>query len=279
MTSEANHQQTISFFKQHRYFGRQAERFVFFKQGMHPAISREGRIFLAEKHQLSRSPDGHGGLLKAIKKNCVLEDMENRGLEILFYFQVDNVLVNLCDPAFLGFHILQHSEMSAKTVYKIHPEEKLGHIGTIDGKICTIEYTELSRDEMYAVNADGRLKFGQGSIAIHVFNVSFFKRLLQTEGSALPYHVAHKKIPHVNDAGTLVNPAKANGYKIEQFIFDAFPFAEKVLVMETDRKSDFSPIKNAAGDDSVQAARQDLANMWGGWLEELGVAIAKTPQS
>jgi UDP-N-acetylglucosamine/UDP-N-acetylgalactosamine diphosphorylase len=277
MTSEANHQQTISFFELHHYFGRKPERFVFFKQGMHPAISAEGRIFLADKYQLSRSPDGHGGLLKAIKKNCVLEDMEDRGLEILFYFQVDNALVNICDPTFIGFHILQHSEMSAKTVYKIQPEEKLGHIGTIDGEIRTIEYTELSRDEMYAKNADGRLKFGQGSIAIHVFNVSFFKRLLQTKGSTLPYHVAHKKIPHVNNAGQLVEPETANGYKIEQFIFDAFPFAEKVLVMETDRKSDFSPIKNATGEDSPQTARRDLTNLWSGWLQELGVTVPKTP--
>jgi len=272
MTSEANDQQTREFFRKNSYFGKSPDSFIFFQQGMLSPIDENGKLFLEEKWKIARSPDGHGGLLKALRKNHLITDMATRGVEYLFYFQVDNVLVKICDPAFIGYHVLHNSEMSAKTVYKRSPEEKLGNIGTIDGKVVTIEYTELSKEEKEATTADGRLKFGQGSIAIHVFSRSFFERLT-TENIDLPYHLAHKKITHIDALGRRIKPEAPNGYKFEQFIFDAFPFARNVMVMETDRSQDFSPIKNASGEDSPETARQDLRNLFTSWLKEIGVEV------
>jgi len=201
----------------------------------------------------------------------VLENMMSRDLQVIFYFQVDNVLTKICDPIFLGLHHLRGAEMSAKTVYKRDAGEKLGSIGRIGGRVVTIEYTELS-DEEKEMRRDGRLKFGQGSIAIHAFSVSFLHRLI-AGNNELPFHIAFKKIAAIDELGEPVRPETPNGYKFEQFIFDAFPHARSVMVMETRREQDFSPIKNKSGPDSPERARQDLCNIYGLWLERCGYTV------
>ncbi len=274
MTSEATHEETLAYFDRNEYFGKDESSFVFFRQGALPAFDAQGKMLLSEKWQVSMSPDGHGGLLKALAKNHLLQDMQQKGVETLFYFQVDNVLIKIADPVFIGFHLLQQAEMSAKTVYKRDPDEKIGHIGKIDGRYAVVEYTELSEAEKNARNADGRLKFGQGSIAIHAFSRAFLQRLAD-ENVELPYHLAHKKIPFVNDRGQLVNPLRPNGFKFEQFIFDALPLAHRVMVMETTRSEEFAPIKDSDGEDSPKTARQALSDLFGKWLEHCGHAIRR----
>ena len=272
MTSDLNYDQTVAYFEENNYFGKDKDTFVFFKQGMLPPLSSDGKMFLSEKYQVAMAPDGHGGLLRAMKNNGIVDDMRRRGLEVVYYFQVDSPLANVCDPAFLGFHQVKGAEMSAKTVYKADPYEKLGNVGVLDGKTVVIEYTELSKEEMEAVNPNGRLKFGQGSIGIHVFSVDFLHRM-NSEKIQLPYHIAHKKIPYISPDGDRFDPEKPNGFKFEQFIFDALPLAKQVLIMETDRQHDFSPIKNKDGIDSPATARRDLCNLFGQWLEAAGLPL------
>ena len=43
----------------------------------------------------------------------------------------------------------------------------------------------------------------------------------------LPYHVAHKKVPHLDiDSGELIIPTQPNALKLEKFIFDVLQFAQ-----------------------------------------------------
>lgn len=46
-----------------------------------------------------------------------------------------------------------------------------------------------------------------------------------------------------------VVPKSNNGFKLEMFIFDVFPLAEKWCVMEVLREDEFAPVKNADGVD------------------------------
>jgi len=274
MTSESNDQPTREFFEANNYFGLKASQIFFFVQDMLPAVDKEGRILLDEKGHVFTSPNGHGGILLALYKSGAIEDMKKRGVEQLFYFQVDNVLAKIADPLFLGYHIQQNAEMSSKVVPKRDPYEKLGVIGIYNGKLSVIEYSDLSKEDMLARNPDGALKYNAGSIAIHVFRRDFLEA--ETEkGFKLPYHVAHKKIPFVDETGQRIEPDVPNGYKFETFVFDALQDTTSSVVMEVAREEEFSPVKNKEGEDSPETARRDLTNLFGRWLETAGVKIPR----
>ncbi|MDZ7725478.1 MAG: UDPGP type 1 family protein [candidate division KSB1 bacterium] len=271
MTSHANDQETRSFYNENNCFGKSEDTIHFFKQNMLPAMDAEGKLLLKNKHELFTSPDGHGGTINALYQNGLFDDMAQNGIEYLFYFQVDNALVQICDPVYIGAHIQNQADMSAKTIYKRSWDEKLGIPVKRNGKNVVVEYSELSEADKKATTKDGTWVYGQGSIAIHVFDVKFLKTLVQTD-KELPFHLAHKKIEYIQPDGTRVKPDKPNAYKFEQFIFDAMPEADQVMIMETDRSREFSPIKNKKGQDSPETARQDISEYYAEWLEQAGVS-------
>ncbi len=276
MTSPANFQETRSFFSSNGYFGMQQEQIFFFVQGTLPAVDPAGKIFLASRSEISLSPDGHGGTLRALAASGALTDMERKGIREVSYFQVDNVLVKPLDPVFIGCHASAGAEMSSKVLRKSSPEEKVGVIGLKNGKLGVIEYSDLSREDMFAAEPDGELKYWAGSIAMHLFQVGFIRRL-QDAQIRLPFHRADKKIPHIDSHGDLIAPEQPNGVKFETFIFDALEYAEHPVTLEVIRGEEFSPVKNARGADSPETAERDLMERFAGWLEQAGAKIPRNP--
>lgn len=270
MTSPINHEATLSFFQKHDWFGLGEENVLLFQQGTMPAIDLEGKLFLAEKDSLALSPDGHGGSLRALVRSGAIEYLKERGITVLSYFQVDNPLVKVIDPAFIGFHLEAGSEMSSKMIPKAFPTEKVGNFCLNKGKTCVVEYSDLPEALAESRNADGSLRFVAGSIAIHILDVGFVERM----GSArFPMHRADKKIAHVDSSGVIVKPESPNGVKFEMFVFDALPMAENPIVVETLRRDDFSPVKNAEGIDSPQTCREDQLREWASWARAAGIGI------
>jgi len=275
MTSETNDETTRAFFDQNDCFGLPPEDLHFFRQGMMPAVDFQGRLILSAPDALARSPDGHGGSLTALARSGMLADMADRGIEHLSYFQVDNPLVPPVDPVFLGYHAEAGSEMSSKMARKRDPGEKLGVFCLSEGRLRVIEYSDLPADLAEARRPDGGLRFEAGSIAIHVIARTLVERLTGGGESALPFHRAEKKIPCLDDAGRTVTPDEPNGVKFERFIFDALPLAANPVVLEIDRSREFSPVKNAAGQDSPASARRDMVRLAARNLEEAGVRVTR----
>jgi len=278
LTSEANHDDTLAFFEQHRYFGLPEDRVHFFSQGHMPAVDAEGRILLSAPDRIALSPDGHGGSLRALVRSGSIRRMEAEGVDIISYFQVDNPLVRCLDPAFIGFHLLNDSEMSSKMVPKAYPEEKVGVFCEREGQALVVEYSDLP--ERLAVERDesGALRFRAGSIAIHLFSRDFVESLGSARGKEgqsrrLPFHLAHKKVPCLDAEGRLVEPGSPNAYKFEMFVFDALPFATNPVIIETERAEDFSPVKNADGVDSPATSREDQLRQSARWLRRAGVPL------
>jgi UDP-N-acetylglucosamine/UDP-N-acetylgalactosamine diphosphorylase len=199
--------------------------------------------------------------------------MRARGVRTIFYFQVDNPLVDIADPAFLGLHRQEDAEMSFKVIEKQAPDEKLGVVVTVDGTPRVIEYSDLPPALAERREPDGNLELWAGSIAIHVLERSFIERLLH--GLNLPFHRAIKKVPYVDDDGNLIDPPAPNAVKFERFIFDALPLARKGTMVETDRVVEFEPLKNATGPDSPATVRQRMSDLHAGWLEHAGAVVPR----
>jgi UDP-N-acetylglucosamine/UDP-N-acetylgalactosamine diphosphorylase len=281
MTSDTNDGEIRAFFEQNNLFGYPPADLFFFEQEMMPAIDEHGKLILDAPDHIFMNPNGHGGTLTALEKSGALADMRRRGIEEIFYFQVDNVLLQMCDPLFIGYHVTASAEMSAKVCAKRDPCEKVGVIGRVvdpasgkAGKLKVIEYSDMSKADKEARNSDGTLKYNAGSIAIHLFNVDFIAREVNG-GTKLPWHVAHKQIPYIDAGGKMMQPDQPNGYKFETFIFDALSDARQVALLEVERRFEFSPVKNATGEDSPQTAQHDLCEMYAHWLEQAGVKMPR----
>jgi UDP-N-acetylglucosamine/UDP-N-acetylgalactosamine diphosphorylase len=278
MTSHANHAATESYFQEHKFFGLDRARVHFFRQGRMPAVNFDGKIMLESKCSIALSPDGHGGSLRALQRSGALDLMQREGIDTLSYFQVDNPLVRCIDPAFIGWHLTRQSEMSSKMVTKAYAEEKVGHFCVQNGRLVVVEYSDLPMTMQKETDAHGQLRYLAGSIAIHVLDREFVRRMASGDADvSLAFHRADKKIPTVDAAGAPVKPEKPNGVKFEMFVFDAVPFAKNSIVIETLRADDFSPVKNAEGVDSPKTSREDQLRQFARWLKANGAAVETNP--
>jgi len=273
MTSCANHQATLDFFEANKYFGLSKKDVIFFTQAMLPAVDLNGKILMSQKHCIAMNPDGHGGTINASAHSGCLADMAKRNIRSVFYFQADNILINILDPVFVGLHVDQQAQMSFKVCCKTCPEEKLGVLGIVDGKSGVVEYSDLKEADMYATNERGELTFWAGSIAIHMFDRDFLEHMADHR---LPYHRADKQVPFINEQGDLSKPDLPNGVKFETFIFDALPRTRTWMAMEVQREDEFAPVKNATGVDSLESAQGLYMDRCARWLEACGVNVPRT---
>ena len=273
MASPLNYGRTKEIFRSNNYYGLGEKNVFIFQQGTLPNFSPDGKILLDDKANIACSPDGHGGSLKALYQSGALDDMKRRGVEFLSYWQVDNPLINIFDPLFIGLHILDQAEMSSKAIIKTGPKEKVGNFCLVDGRVTVIEYSDLPDEPAEKRNPDGSLVFELGSIAIHIINRTFVENL-NGDDFSLPLHRAAKKIQHIDEKG---NAVESDGIKLESFVFDALPLASKSVILQTIRSEEFAPTKNATGVDSVETTRKMMTARAADWLESAGVTIPRKP--
>ncbi len=283
MTSPVNDGDTRRYFEQQQCFGLDPGNVMIFPQGMMPAFDPpSGRALLATPDSLALSPNGHGGSLRALGESGALEDMKRRGIEQISYTQVDNPIVRVVDPLFIGLHAADDCQMSSKAVAKTDPEEKVGVLCLVNGKIGVIEYSDLPAELAGQRGEDGRLRFAAGSIAIHVIRRDFAETVNASGDAGLPVHRALKKVNHLDlDSGKTVSPSEPNAVKLEMFVFDGLGLCDRSIVYETDRIDEFAPIKNADApnlDDSVDSpgtSRAIQIERAGRWLEARGVRLPR----
>ena len=274
-TSDATDAATRSLFADNDSFGLPAEDVTFFQQGMVQSLDFEGRMILERPDRIFENPNGHGGSLTALLSSGCLEDMERRGIDTVFYYQVDNPLIRIADPTYLGYHLEAEADMSCKVVQKRDPMEKVGVVARADGKIGVIEYTEIDDEHRFATDDNGELVFWTGSVAIHLFSTAFIRRVAESADELLPYHASAKRIPTIDENGHSIQSAEPNGHKLERFVFDALAATQSVCIVEADRNLEYSPIKNADGTDSPASARRDLITVYRSWLDAAGIELPK----
>ena len=277
MTSGPTRKPTEKFFQDNEYFGLEKENVIIFEQGVLPCISNDGKILLESKSKVAVAPDGNGGIYQALLTSGVRGDMEKRGIEHIHAYCVDNCLVKVADPVFIGFSSSKKADIATKVVRKRAANESVGLIVQKNGKPDVVEYSEIDKETAEAKDGSGLLTFRAANIVNHYYSFKFLQSI-EEWADKLPHHVARKKIPYVDPAkGETIKPEKPNGIKLEQFVFDVFPFLslDEFACLEVDRKEEFSPLKNArgTGEDDPDTSKQDIMEQGARWLKEAGAVV------
>lgn len=240
---------------------------------------------LDTKSSVAVAPDGNGGIYAGLRAPLtssspasVLTDLATRGVEYIHAYGVDNCLVRVADPIFLGYNIVRQADCGVKVVKKTDPEEAVGVVALKGNKFGVVEYSEIPKELSQATEeGTGDLKFRAANIANHFYSRQFLEEISTFE-SQMAYHIARKKIPCLDlTTGSLVKPTSPNGMKLELFVFDVFPFTKEFAILEVARETDFSPLKNApgTGSDDPETSRRDLLKEQRRWLVEAGAEVAE----
>ncbi|MBE7085997.1 MAG: UDPGP type 1 family protein [Clostridiales bacterium] len=255
MTSDKNHEQTTSFWKEHGYFGYPETEVKFFKQDMAPAVDYDGKIILERKDTPALSPNGNGGWFASLQRAGLCEDLHKRGVEWLNIYAVDNVLQRIADPVFVGATIDSGVNCGAKVICKTNPYEKVGVLCMDGTQPDIIEYYELTDEMANLKDENGDLAYCYGAIMNYLFRLTKLEEIVDKK---IPVHIVEKKIECLCEDGVTRKPEKENGKKFEALAVDLIKLMGSVLPFEVVREREFAPIKNKTGVDSVESARELL---------------------
>ena len=253
MTSKENNEDTVNFFEKNNYFGYPKDKIMFFKQGRLPMVGEDGSILLDETGMIKLAADGHGGVFESMAREGVIDDIKSKSIEWIFIGGVDNVLVKMVDPIFIGLAEEKHVIAAGKSVVKANPQERVGVFCKRNNKPSVIEYTEISKEMSEMVDENGELVYGESHILCNMFNIKAIEKISKRK---LPYHSAHKKATYLDKNNNIVKGEKPNAFKFEAFLFDAFESLDDIAIMRVKREEEFAPVKNAEGVDSPETARK-----------------------
>jgi len=233
MTSSDNNDETIMFFEENNYFDYNPQLIHFFEQSDRPLLDYKRKPIIKEG-KIMKASSGHGDLYDAIVKEKNL--IEKLGIQYFMVTNVDNILSSLLDCDFIGNAV--DNDITAKTVEKLEPSEKVGVYAEKDGKLAVVEYTEIS-EELASRRDEEGLYLKASNIMNQILSWEFIKK---SSNSEIPYHEQFKE----KDGIKFI--------KQEKLLFDTFHLANNYKIILVDRADEFAPIKSADGKDSPDTA-------------------------
>lgn len=253
MTNVENQDIIQDFIMQKNYFGLNQNNIKLFPQGNIPLIDKNGKILMENKYTIIEVPDGNGGIYEAMEKNGVTKDLKDKNIKYVLTCNIDNILANLADTVYIGFTEKNNALISSKSILKKNAKERVGAFCIKDNRPAIVEYSDISEEMAEQENVNGELVYGDSFIGYMMLNTEILD-VVKTK--KMPYHKAIKKYSYINDDGDIVVPTEPNAYKFEKFIFDIFPYVEKLPILRVKRDEEFAPIKNKDGEDSPKSAEE-----------------------
>lgn len=242
MTSPSNDTKTKEYFESHNYFDYPKEKVHFFKQHTIHILDINGKVMLDNIGKLKRDSNGNGDIFQTFKEAKLEETLEN--IEWISVCGVDNILLEVVDPLFVGLSAHNKSKVASKSVSKKDFDAKTWVFAKVDGKTDIINPVFLTDGMRYSKNKNGKYKYNQINILAHLFSKDAFLKCSELE---IPYHRAFKKTDYINEEGMKMVVREPNSFKFEKFIFDVFQYFDNFTLLEVDENMEFAPIKAFTG--------------------------------
>ena len=243
MTSPANDTATKNYFESKDFFGYPKDKIKFFVQNTLPIIDVDTNVILETPYSIKSGSNGNGDVFKAFASAGFIDELEQNNIEWVFIGGIDNILLKLVDPLFLGLTISGHYEIASKSIRKLDLYSPDWVFANVDGHPSIIDPKNLQNNNFESYN--------QKNILAHLFSINALKKLPDVD---LPYHRAFKKCDFINSEGMKEVPLKPNSFKFEKFIFDAFSIFDRILLLEVESSEEFAPIKAFTGNETPETA-------------------------
>lgn len=253
MTSIYNDKETREFFKNKNYFGYPKDKIFFFTQKQLPLIDINGNLILEETYKIKEASNGNGDVFESMLYHGVIDDMEKRNIEWVFFAGIDNVILNIVDPLLLGLTICNKKQIASKTLFKKNVDDSDWIFARKNGKPSIINSMYLSPEMKVEKDANDKFLYRDINLLAHLFSLSAIKKVCHYK---LPYHRAFKKNTFVNEEGMKQVPEKPNTFKFETFIFDAFSLFDNIELLRVEERDEFAPIKDFNGPHNPEIAKE-----------------------
>ena len=249
MTSIYNDEETKMYFERKNYFGYPKDKIYFFKQDALPLVDKEGKVILDRIYSLKEVSNGNGDVFRAFNKAKLISTLSK--VEWISVSGVDNILLEIVDPVFLGIASYHNSDVAAKSIAKKDIQDKGWVFAKVSNRTDIIDSTNLSEEMLNSKNEKGLYNYNQINILSHLFTKRAF---LESMNIKMPYHRAFKKNDYINEEGVKTVPTEPNSFEFEKFIFDAFKYFDNFTLLEVLREDEFAPIKAFTGDSTPEIA-------------------------
>ena len=246
MTSSLNNNRTIEFFEDNDYFGYNKDYIKFFIQKDLPILDTSGKILLKDRDHILFGPNGNGDVFDALRRNGLIRDMVFRNIRYVLFTGIDNPAVNLVDFDLLEIILKNRYGLVNKTIFKNDTNDMSGVFCKCKGRPSMLSTDDLTK-EMMDYQIDGEYAFRDKNTLYHIISLS---NIIKFSRKKLRYHRSYKKSNYMDLKGNIVEVTKPNTFKFEQLIYDAFYYADDMILYRVD-ESEFMPIKNKEDLDRV----------------------------
>lgn len=253
MTSTYNDEATRKFFEEKNFFGYPKKYIKFFKQSQLPLIDINGNLILEELYKVKEASNGNGDVFSSMKSEGILKDIAKKRIEWISFSGVDNVILEIVDPVFLGLTISNNKLTASKTLFKENVNDKDWIFAKRNGKPAIINSCHLTDSMKIAQDSSKKYLYRQTNILAHLFHISAINKICEVK---LPYHRAFKKNTFINCEGMKQVPESPNTFKFETFIFDAFSLFDDIELLQVEVEDEFAPIKDFAGPHNPETAKE-----------------------
>lgn len=257
MTSIYNDESTKQFFKDKNFFGYPKDSVKFFSQSQLPLIDINGNLILEETYKIKEASNGNGDVFESLKRHNIIQDMKNKNIKWIFFSGVDNVILDIVDPVFIGITADSNTLISSKTLLKKDVNAPDWIFARRNGKPAIINSSHLNDDMKIAKDENGYDLYREINMLAHLFNISAIEFIANRN---FPYHRAFKKNTFVNDEGMKQIPESPNTFKFETFIFDAFSYFDDMILLRVKDDDEFAPIKDFNGPHNPEIAKDMYLN-------------------